>query len=71
MQPHARIPPQQVSCGDVPTTRRLPWPIHHRIPKTSAVARGIAGIFGRAICTLAHPFPHRLNPLGMDLLTTS
>ena len=26
LQPHARIPPQQVSCGDVPTTRRLPWP---------------------------------------------
>ena len=32
--------------------------IHHRIiPKTSAVARGIAGMFGRAICTLAQPFP--------------
>ena len=57
LQPHARIPPQQVSCGDVPTTRRLPWPRHHRIPKTSAVTRGIAGMFGRAICTLAQPFP--------------
>ena len=58
LQPHARIPPQQVSCGDVPTTQRLPVAIHHRIiPKTSAVARGIAGMFGRAICTLAQPFP--------------
>ena len=33
LQPHARIPPQQVSCGDVPTTQRLPGHTSSYYPK--------------------------------------